>query len=222
MPKAVVGPALAAERSSFQRPGFGKSRLGLLPRLLEVVLRNRRHRRFEDLWIPASPLRKPRDDEQQRPDEEDRKPDDLRLDRRRGGGRSPADLHDEPLRQARNHGTRDAQEPTQEPERKQVHLFAGHARAPRLLSYLAYHHMIPMNANPIRICPIVLATAQGQGAISWRLPNGGTVTPWSGSTTAPLASVKSPYNTGPPVGIGRVVGAAGMFPTFCTETPTCR
>src|SRR5207249_3783311 len=138
------------------------------------------------------------------------------------GGRCPADLHDEPLRQARNYGTRDAQEPTEEPERKQVHLFAGHARAPRLLSYLAYHHMIPMNANPIRICPIVLATAQGQGAISWRLPNGGTVTPWSGSTTAPLASVKSPYNTGPPVGIGRVVGAAGMFPTFCTETPTCR
>src|SRR2546427_325354 len=82
--------------------------------------------------------------------------------------------------------------------------------------------MIPMNANPIRICPIVLATAQGQGAISWRLPNGGTVTPWSGSTTAPLASVKSPYNTGPPVGMGRVVGAAGMFPTFWTATPTCR
>src|SRR2546427_10030010 len=82
--------------------------------------------------------------------------------------------------------------------------------------------MIPMNANPIRICPIVLATPKGQGAISWRLPNGGTVTPWSGSTTAPLASVKSPYNTGPPVGIGRVVGPAGMFPTFCTETPTCR
>src|SRR3989475_1679508 len=221
MPKAVAGSTLAAERSSFQRPGFGKSRLGLLPRLLEVVLRNRRHRRFEDLWIPASPLRKPRDDEQQRPDEEDRKPDDLCLDRRRGGGRSPADLHDEPLRQARNHGTRDAQEPTEEPERNQVHLFAGHARAPRLLSYLAYHHMIPMNANPIRIGPIVLATVQGQGAISWRLANGGTVTPWSGSTTAPLASVKSPYNTGPPVGFVLMIRRPPRSPLFPYTTLFC-
>src|SRR5438309_4793883 len=198
-------------------PDSRTSRLGLLRRLLEVVLWNRCHRVFQDFRIPAFPLREPGDDEQDRPDEEDRKPDELCRDRRL------VQRDDEPLRQARDHRARDTQEPSEEPEWNQVHpVVTVHARAPRFFSYRAYHHMIPMKANPITIWPNRLATAQGHGAISCRFPNGATLTPWSGSKTGPLASVKSPYKTGPPTGIGRVVGAAGMFPTFCTATPTCR
>jgi hypothetical protein len=48
------------------------------------------------------------------------------------------------------------------------------------------------------------------------------LTPASGSTTGPFAFVKRPYKVGPPGGIGVTVGAAGMFPTFCTDTPTWR
>src|SRR6266705_911635 len=124
------------------------SRLGLLRRLLEVVLWNRGHRVFEDLRIPALSLREPRDDEQDRPDEEDRKPDELRRDRRL------VQRDDEPLRQARNHGARDAKEPSEEPQREQIHLVPScelHAFTPRFFSHRAYHHMIPMNANPITI-----------------------------------------------------------------------
>src|SRR2546426_8361304 len=54
---------------------------GTLLGLLKVVLGNRRHRLLQDLWIPPTPLREPRDDEQNRTDEEDREPDDLRGDR---------------------------------------------------------------------------------------------------------------------------------------------
>src|SRR6266571_1592482 len=122
------------------------SRLGLLRRLLEVVLWNRGHRVFEDLRIPALSLREPRDDEQDRPDEEDREPDELRRDRRL------VQRDDEPLRQARDHRARDAQEPGEESERDQVHpVVTVHARAPRFFSHRAYHHMIPMKANPITI-----------------------------------------------------------------------
>src|SRR2546427_709111 len=122
------------------------SRLGLLRRLLEVVLWNRGHRVFQDLRISAFPLREPRDDEQGRPDEEDWKPDELRRDRRL------VQRDDEPLRQARDHRARDAQKPSEEPEWDQVHpVVTVHARAPRFFSHRAYHHMIPMNANPITI-----------------------------------------------------------------------
>src|SRR5437867_2640751 len=209
--------------------GFGGSdsgtdRLALLSRLLEVVLRNWGHRRLQDLRISAFPLREPRDDEEDRAKEDQREPDRLGRDGSTLGRH--VQRHDEPLRRAGNHGVCDAQEPREVPQREQIHLVPSrepHAITPRLRSHRAYQYMIPMNANPRMIWPKTLATAQGHGAMSARfLPNGATSTPLRGSTTGPCASVKSPYKIGRPAGIGRVVGAAGMFPTFCTETPTWR
>src|SRR2546422_1561485 len=127
-------------------PDSRKSCLTLLRRIREGVRRDRGHGLLQDFRILALPLREPREDEQDRPDEEDWKPNVL------GRDRGLVQRDDEPLRKARNHRARDAQEPTEEPKWEQVHLSADfHARAPRFFSHRAYHHMNPMKANPITI-----------------------------------------------------------------------
>src|SRR5947208_12879152 len=92
------------------------------------------HRLLQDFRILASPLREPGDDQQNRPKEEDRKPDELRRDR---GALAVGSLHDEPLGQARNRGPRDTEEPSNVPVREEVHLspfeVPVHVFAPRLL-----------------------------------------------------------------------------------------
>src|SRR5438105_5823771 len=182
----------------------------------------------QDFRILASPLREPGDDQQNRPNEEDRKTDDLRRDR---GAFAVGSLHDEPLGQARDHGPRDTEEPGNVPVWEEVHLSAFevpvHVFAPRLLSIRPYQYMTPMKTRPITTWATKPPTAHGQGVSRRKVPENGEpaiLTPASGSTTGPLAFVKRPYS----VGIGGLpltpltVGAAGMFPTFCTETPTWR
>src|SRR5437899_9823918 len=194
-------------------------------RLVQVVLRNRRDRFFQDIRVLASPLREPCDDQQERPDEEDRKSDDLRRDRVALPVRG---LHDEPLRQARDRRPGDAEQPPDEAERQDAHLpFRAqvHTRAPFFCSQRPYQNMIPMNTRPITTWATNPPTAHGHGVSRRNVPENGDpaiVTPWSGSTTGPFASVNVPYRFGPPAGIGLTVGAAGMFPTFWTDTPTWR
>src|SRR5207249_1000878 len=90
-----------------------------------------------------------------------------------------------------------------------------------------YQYIAPMKTRPITTWAAKPPTAHGQGVSRRKVPENGEpaiLTPASGSTTGPLAFVKRPYS----VGIGGLpltpltVGAAGMFPTFCTETPTWR
>src|SRR5947208_1655215 len=194
----------------------------------DPLLRNRGHRLLQDFRILASPLREPGDDQQNRPKEEDRKTDELRRDR---GALAVGSLHDEPLGQARNRGPRDTEEPSNVPVREEVHLspfeVPVHVFAPRLLSRRPYQYIAPMKTRPITTWAAKPPTAHGQGVSRRKVPENGEpaiLTPASGSTTGPLAFVKRPYS----VGIGGLpltpltVGAAGMFPTFCTETPTWR
>src|SRR5256712_11972255 len=223
----VRGPAVHPLRGG-RRRGHCLGRpdsSGTLLGLLKVVLGNRRHRLLQDLWILPTPLREPRDDEQDGTDEEDREPDDFRGDRGALTVRSP---YDEPLGKACDRRSGNAEKPPEIPQWDEAHLALlgqAHVFAPRRVSQRAYHHMKPMKAKPSTTWPTKPATAHGHGVSRRNLPEKGEfpqVTPPSGPTTGPLASVKTPYNVGPPGGIELTVGAAGMFPTFCTETPTWR
>src|SRR5256886_135345 len=166
----------------------------------DPLIRNRGHRLFQDLGILASSLREPGDDQQNRPNEEDRKTDALRRDR---GALAVRSLHDEPLGQARNHGSRDTEEPSNIPVWEEVHLspfeVPVHVFAPRLLSIRPYQYMTPMKTRPITTWATKPPTAQGQGVSSRNVPENAEfalLTPASGSTTGPLAFVKRPYSVG--------------------------
>src|SRR5439155_246852 len=163
---------------------------GALFGLVQVVLRNRGHRLLQDFRILASPLREPGDDQQNRPKEEDRKPDELRRDR---GALAVGSLHDEPLGQARNRGPRDTEEPSNVPVREEVHLspfeVPVHVFAPRLLSRRPYQYIAPMKTRPITTWAAKPPTAHGQGVSRRKVPENGEpaiLTPASGSTTGPL------------------------------------
>src|SRR5437870_4510881 len=125
--------------------------------LLEVVIRDRRHRVLEDFRILALALRKPAVDQQDRPDDQQRDAPGLRIDC------GLVRIHDEPLRHARDRRPCHAEEPSEVPPRKEAHLTLlehVHVFAPLRLRYRPYHHMIPMNTNPITIWAARLATAQ--------------------------------------------------------------